>query len=123
MVIPSAKTQIDTKIEKIMFKRYLVESSIVSKLVWLLIPAVMVAGLSSGTLAQELPEVIELKSESSEDAQDVYADGASYQNGGKFEIAIEEWVKFRDTYSDDPLAPKSIYYLGCLLYTSDAADE
>ena len=95
-----------------MFKRYLVKSSIVSTLVWLLIPAVMVAGLSSEALGQEPPEVIELKSESSEDAEDVYADGASYQNGGKFEIAIEEWVKFRDTYSDDPLAPKSIYYLG-----------
>ena len=57
-------------------------------------------------------EVIELKAESSGDAEDIYADGAAYQNGGKFEIAIEEWVKFRDEYSDDPLAPKSIYYLG-----------
>ncbi len=62
--------------------------------------------------AQDAPEIIELKEESSEDAQDVYADGASYQNGGKFEIAIEEWIKFRDKFSDDPLAPKSIYYLG-----------
>ncbi|MEC9096582.1 MAG: tetratricopeptide repeat protein, partial [Planctomycetota bacterium] len=63
-------------------------------------------------MAQDVPVLIKLKAESSEDAQDVYADGASYQNGGKFEIAIEEWVKFRDAYSDDPLAPKSIYYLG-----------
>ena len=62
--------------------------------------------------AQDAPELIELKEESSQDAQDVYADGAAYQNGGKYAIAIEEWVKFRDQFSDDPKAPKSIYYLG-----------
>ena len=62
--------------------------------------------------AQDAPELIELKEESSQDAQDVYADGAAYQNGGKYAIAIEEWVKFRDQFSDDPKAAKSIYYLG-----------
>ena len=106
-----------------MFKRYIVKISIVNALVWPLIPVVMVVGLSSGALAQDNPEVIELKTESSEDAEDVYLDGASYQNGGKLEIAIEEWVKFRDTYSDDPLAPKSIYYLGICSYQLQKYDD
>ena len=54
-----------------MFKRYIVKISIVNALVWPLIPVVMVVGLSSGALAQDNPEVIELKPESSEDAEDV----------------------------------------------------
>ena len=90
-----------------MFKRYIVRGFVL-----LLVPAAFSIGIPTMGMAQDVPVLIKLKAESSEDAQDVYADGASYQNGGKFEIAIEEWVKFRDTYSDDPLAPKSIYYLG-----------
>ena len=90
-----------------MFKRYIVKGFVL-----LLVPAAFSVAIPTVGLAQDAPEPIKLKAESSEAAQDVYADGASYQNGAKFEIAIEEWVKFRDTYSDDPLAPKSIYYLG-----------
>ena len=90
-----------------MFKRYIVRGFVL-----LLIPAAFSIGIPTVGMAQDASEPIKLKAESSEDAQDVYADGASYQNGGKFEIAIEEWVKFRDAYSDDPLAPKAIYYLG-----------
>ena len=90
-----------------MFKRYIVRGFVL-----LLIPAAFSIGIPTVGMAQDVPVLIKLKAESSEDAQDVYADGASYQNGGKFEIAIEEWVKFRDAYSDDPLAPKAIYYLG-----------
>ena len=90
-----------------MFKRYIVKGFVL-----LLVPAAFSVAIPTVGLAQDAPEPIKLKAESSEAAQDVYADGASYQNGAKFEIAIEEWVKFRDTYSADPLAPKSIYYLG-----------
>tara|TARA_B100000945_G_scaffold318509_1_gene323492 strand:- start:301 stop:3090 length:2790 start_codon:yes stop_codon:yes gene_type:complete len=101
------ETQVDTGIEKNMFKRY--EARL---LVLVVVPVVMLTVIPVYAQTPAAEAVIKLKAESSEDAQDVYADGASYQNGGKFEIAIEEWLKFRDTYSDDPLAPKSIYYLG-----------
>ena len=85
---------------------------VASPLILMLVSAVMLTAVS-GVAQEPAPvEIIKLKAESSEDAESAHLDGAKYQNGGKFEIAIEEWVKFRDTYSDDPLAPKSIYYLG-----------
>jgi cellulose synthase operon protein C len=56
--------------------------------------------------------IIQLKEKSSQDALDVYSDAAKFQNGAKFEIAVEEWEAFQKEFQDDPLAPKAIYYLG-----------
>ena len=56
--------------------------------------------------------VIKLKEKSSQDALDIYSDAAKFQNGAKFEIAVEEWEAFQKEFQDDPLAPKAIYYLG-----------
>ncbi len=56
--------------------------------------------------------VIKLKEKSSQDALDVYSDAAKFQNGAKFEIAVEEWEAFQKEFQDDPLAPKAMYYLG-----------
>jgi TolA-binding protein len=56
--------------------------------------------------------VITLKEKSSQNALDIYSDAAKFQNGAKFEIAVEEWEAFQKGFQDDPLAPKAIYYLG-----------
>ena len=61
---------------------------------------------------EEADDVIKLKEKSSPDALDVYSDAAKFQNGAKFEIAVEEWEVFQKEFQDDPLAPKAIYYLG-----------
>lgn len=61
---------------------------------------------------EEADDVIKLKEKSSQDALDVYSDAAKFQNGAKFEIAVEEWEVFQKEFQDDPLAPKAIYYLG-----------
>ena len=68
-----------------MFKRYIVRGFVL-----LLIPAAFSIGIPTVGMAQDASEPIKLKAESSEDAQDVYADGASYQNGGKFDLLPDE---------------------------------
>lgn len=58
----------------------------------------------------------EAKSASSPEALALYADAASFQNNGAFDLAVEEWAKFVDKFPKDPLAAKAQHYLGvCLL--------
>ena len=55
---------------------------------------------------------------SSPEALAVYADAASYQNNGAFDVAIEEWERFLKDFPQDPLAAKAQYYMGvCYLQT------
>ena len=46
------------------------------------------------------------------DALNLYADAASFQNNGAFELAAEEWEKFLKQYPQDPLADKARHYAG-----------
>lgn len=46
------------------------------------------------------------------DALSLYADAASFQNNGAFELAAEEWEKFLKQYPQDPLADKARHYAG-----------
>jgi TolA-binding protein len=66
----------------------------------------------AGAQEEAADGIIKLKEKSSQDALDVYSDAAKFQNGAKFEIAVEEWEAFQKEFQDDPLAPKAIYYLG-----------
>ncbi len=50
--------------------------------------------------------------ESSPDAVALYADAASFQNNGAFDLAVDEWAKFVEKFPKDPLAPKARHYLG-----------
>lgn len=52
------------------------------------------------------------ESKSSSQALAMYADAASYQNNGAFELAIEEWSKFLKTFPDDPKIVDARYNLG-----------
>jgi TolA-binding protein len=72
----------------------------------------MATNISVVRAQEEADGVIKLKEKSSQDALDVYSDAAKFQNGAKFEIAVEEWEAFQKEFQDDPLAPKAIYYLG-----------
>ena len=72
----------------------------------------MATNISVVCAQEEADGVIKLKEKSSQDALDVYSDAAKFQNGAKFEIAVEEWEAFQKEFQDDPLAPKAIYYLG-----------
>ena len=75
--------------------------------------ALMVTNISVVCAQEEAADgIIKLKEKSSQDALDVYSDAAKFQNGAKFEIAVEEWEGFQKEFQDDPLAPKAIYYLG-----------
>ena len=73
----------------------------------------MVTNISvAGAQEENADGIIKLKEKSSQDALDVYSDAAKFQNGAKFEIAVEEWETFQKEFQEDPLAPKAIYYLG-----------
>ncbi|MFO0868669.1 MAG: tetratricopeptide repeat protein [Pirellulales bacterium] len=86
----------------------------------------MVAGFSAGPGTWSLP-VLQAqeaqpaakpaaKPESSPEALALYADAAGLQNGGAFDVAVEEWSRFIEKFPKDPLAPKAQHYLGvCLL--------
>ncbi|MFO0820762.1 MAG: tetratricopeptide repeat protein [Pirellulales bacterium] len=52
------------------------------------------------------------KPESSPEATALYADAASFQNNGAFDLAVDEWSKFLEKFPKDPLAPKAQHYLG-----------
>lgn len=45
-------------------------------------------------------------------AVNYYADAASYQNNGAFQLAIEEWKKLLRDHAKDPLASKARHYMG-----------
>lgn len=45
-----------------------------------------------------------------------YADAASFQNNGAYELAIDEWKKLLKEFPNDPLASKAWHYLG-ICYT------
>jgi TolA-binding protein len=49
---------------------------------------------------------------SSNEALQVYADAANFQNGEAFDLAAEEWQKFLKNHPTDPLAAKAQHYLG-----------
>lgn len=49
---------------------------------------------------------------SSRRAMAYYADAASFQNNGAFDLAIEEWNKLLEEFPADPLAGKAWHYLG-----------
>ncbi|MBT7256481.1 MAG: hypothetical protein HN882_15875, partial [Planctomycetaceae bacterium] len=51
----------------------------------------MATNISVVRAQEEADGVIKLKEKSSQDALDVYSDAAKFQNGAKFEIAVEEW--------------------------------
>jgi TolA-binding protein len=52
------------------------------------------------------------KPESSPEATALYADAASFQNNGAFDLAVDEWTSFLKKFPKDPLAPKAQHYLG-----------
>ncbi len=52
------------------------------------------------------------KQPSNNRAMAYYADAASFQNNGAFDLAIEEWTKLLKEYPSDPLAGKAWHYLG-----------
>lgn len=58
------------------------------------------------------PKYIETKKESSQVALGIFEDAAGLQNGGKFDIAEEEWQAFLEGHETDPLAPQVAYFLG-----------
>ena len=47
--------------------------------------------------------------------EDLFKNALELSSGGKFNLALQEWNDYLDFYPDDAA--------GCLLYTSDAADE
>jgi len=49
---------------------------------------------------------------SPQEALNQYADAASYQNNGAFDLAAEEWESFLKKFPQDPLAAKAQHYLG-----------
>lgn len=49
---------------------------------------------------------------SPQEALNQYADAASFQNNGAFNLAAEEWEKFVKKFPQDPLAAKAQHYLG-----------
>ncbi|GAB5404082.1 MAG: tetratricopeptide repeat protein [Aureliella sp.] len=52
------------------------------------------------------------KKPSNNRAMAYYADAASFQNNGAFDLAIDEWNKLLKEYPSDPLAGKAWHYLG-----------
>lgn len=53
-----------------------------------------------------------LDKESSAEAVNTYADAASFQNNGAFNLAVKEWEKFVKNHPKDPLLPKVLHYRG-----------
>ncbi len=76
----------------------------------LLVVAALCAG-PVGLRAQDKPADADA-AKSSPDALNMYADAASFQNNGAFDVAAEEWSRFLERFADDPLAPKAQHYLG-----------
>ena len=60
--------------------------------------------------------------ESTEESIAAYADAASFQTNGAFDLAIESWSTFLDDYGDDPLASKAAHYLGVCQMQKDPPD-
>ena len=58
------------------------------------------------------PATAQDKKDSPPEAVAMYADAASFQNNGAFELAVDEWVKFLNKYPKDPLALKAQHYNG-----------
>jgi cellulose synthase operon protein C len=46
------------------------------------------------------------------EALNLFADAASFQNNGAFELAVDEWEKFLKQYPNDPLTMKARHYAG-----------
>ncbi len=74
-------------------------------------PAALLHSLCVVLLGLALSSV-HAQSGSPPDALNTYADAASFQNNGAFELAVEEWGKFLEKYPQDPLAAKAQHYLG-----------
>ena len=79
--------------------------------------ATVMSAFSSMAISQEdaadgQPKYIETKKESSKVALGIFEDAAGLQNGGKFNIAEEEWQAFLEDHETDPLAPQVAYFLG-----------
>ncbi len=49
---------------------------------------------------------------SPQEALNLYADAANFQNNNAFDLAAEEWEKFLKKFPQDPLAAKAQQYLG-----------
>ena len=65
--------------------------------VWLL----ATCGLS--VLAQEKGDAKKAEAKSPPEALNLFADAASFQNNGAFELAVDEWEKFLKQFPNDPL--------------------
>ena len=75
----------------------------------LIVVATAMSAFSSMAISQEdaadgQPKYIETKKESSKVALGIFEDAAGLQNGGKFNIAEEEWQAFLEDHETDPLA-------------------
>lgn len=68
--------------------------------------------LATAFAAPSLLNAQDAPATSTPEAQASYSDAASLQNGGSFELAVEEWTKFLAKYPKDPLAAKAQHYLG-----------
>lgn len=80
---------------------------------WRVLGVAASAGLTLAAAAPVAAVAQEAKpAESSPDALALYADAASFQNNGAFDLAVDEWAKFVEKFPQDPLAPKARHYLG-----------
>ena len=71
----------------------------------LLVILIVLAGSASQVWSQSARN-------SSREAANVYAEAASYQNSGQYDLAAEQWERFIKAYPRDPKFRKAQYYAG-----------
>lgn len=67
---------------------------------------------SSMAIGQEKKADAPKESKSPPEALNSFADAASFQNNGAFDLAVDEWEKFLKQYPNDPLTTKARHYAG-----------